>query len=291
MAETGSPGSLIQPAKTGPALADEIAGTRPGPGALALWWLGQSGLLIKSDSGTLLIDPYLSESLTAKYAGTEKPHVRMTANPIEPRELAGLVDVVLCSHKHSDHMDPGTLPALLGANPSAEVGVPEALMIHAEKMGLPGSRLFGLDAGWTYERAGFRVQALASAHEGLDTDGSGRHLYLGFVVEAAGRRLYHSGDTVVYPGLVEALGPGPFDLLFLPINGRDPARGVSGNMTAAEAVELATVVRPRYVVPHHYDMFTFNTVPVASFRREAQRLPVGVAAHVLDCGARWEILP
>lgn len=291
MSELSTPLTLIEPVKSGAALADEIASTRPEPGTLCLWWLGQSGLLIKSSQGTLLIDPYLSESLTAKYAATDKPHIRMTRNPIEPRQLAGLVDLVLCSHKHSDHMDPGTLPPLMGANPGAEIGVPESLMIHAEKMGLPGQRLFGLDAGWTTERAGFLVRAIPSAHEGLDTDSLGRHLYLGFVIEAEGRRLYHSGDTVVYPGLIEALGSEPFDLLFLPINGRNPARGVSGNMNAAEAVDLAAAVRPRFVVPHHYDMFTFNTVPVASFTREAERLPAGVAAHVLDCGARWEILP
>ena len=59
---------------------------------------------------------------------------------------------------------------------------------------------------------------------------------------------------------------GPFDVLFLPINGRDPARGVPGNMSAAEAVDLAAAVRPRFVVPHHYDMFTFNTVPVERVR-------------------------
>ena len=73
---------------------------------------------------------------------------------------------------------------------------------------------------------------------------SGRHLYLGFVIEAEGRRLYHSGDTLAYPGLVERLGSEPFDVLFLPINGRDPARGVPGNMTAAEAVDLAAAGPP-----------------------------------------------
>ena len=67
-------------------------------------------------------------------------------------------------------------------------------------------------------------------------------------------------------GLAEQLGADPFDVLFLPINGRDPARGVPGNMTAAEAVDLAGRVRPRFVVPHHYDMFTFNTVPVDDVR-------------------------
>jgi L-ascorbate metabolism protein UlaG (beta-lactamase superfamily) len=79
--------------------------------------------------------------------------------------------------------------------------------------------------------------------------------------------------------------------MFLPINGRDPARGVPGNMTAAEAIDLANKVRPRFVVPHHYDMFTFNTVPVDVFIDEARRLPQGVTAKVLQCGEGWEILP
>ena len=46
-------------------------------------------------------------------------------------------------------------------------------------------------------------------------------------------------------GWPRSWGTKPFDVLFLPINGRDPARGVPGNMTAAEAVDLATRVRPR----------------------------------------------
>ena len=62
-------------------------------------------------------------------------------------------------------------------------------------------------------------------------------------------------------------------------------------MSAAEAVDLAARVRPRFVVPHHYDMFTFNTVPVATFAAEARRLPEGVSPRVLRCGERWEITP
>ena len=111
------------------------------------------------------------------------------------------------------------------------------------------------------------------------------------MIEAEGLRLYHSGDGLAYEGLADRLGDVPFDVLFLPINGRDPARGVPGNMSAAEAVDLAARVRPRYVVPHHYDMFTFNTVPVEAFASEARRLPAGVEARILRCGERWEITP
>ena len=279
---------MIEPQRSGEALRAEIRETRPEAGSLAVWWLGQSGYLIKSRWGSLVIDPYLSEHLTTKYQGTSQPHVRMTRAPLRGGDLDG-IDLVLSSHKHSDHLDPGTLPALLAASPEARLVLPEALIDHALLLGLPGDRLVGLDAGRTFEHRGFLVRAIPSAHEGLDRDERGRHLYLGYVIEADGLRLYHSGDSLSYAGLVGQLGPDPFDVLFLPINGRDPARGVAGNMSAAEAVALAAEVRPRYVVPHHYDMFTFNTVPVAGFESEARRLPPGVVPKVLRCGERWEV--
>jgi L-ascorbate 6-phosphate lactonase len=281
---------IILPVKSGSGLLEEIARDEPRPGSISVWWLGQSGYAIKSRSGLLVVDPYLSEHLTTKYAGTDKPHVRMTEAPLRAGELT-CVDVILASHKHSDHLDPGTVPDLMEASPKAKLVVPKSLLIHAFQLGIAQSRLVGLDVGETFKIAGFRIRAVPSAHEGLDTDANGHHLYLGFVVEVEGLRIYHSGDTLAYDGLVNHLGPGRFDVMFLPINGRDPKRGVAGNMTAAEAVDLAARVGPRFVVPHHYDMFTFNTVPVGEFEAEARRLPLGVSSKVLRCGERWEVGP
>jgi L-ascorbate 6-phosphate lactonase len=281
---------MIEPILHGRELIAEIAETVPPSGSLVVWWLGQSGFLIKSPHGLLAVDLYLSEHLTKKYETTSRPHVRMTRAPVRGGDLQK-IDLILASHKHSDHLDPGTILDLLAASPDALLVLPESIIEYAEQLGLSRNRLLGVDAGDTLERAGFRVHAIPSGHEGLDTDENGRHLYLGFVIEAEGRRLYHSGDTVAYPGLIERLGSDPFDVFFLPINGRDPARGVPGNMTAAEAVDLAIEVRPRFVVPHHYNMFTFNTVPVDVFAAEARRLPSGVKPRVLSCGERWEIMP
>ncbi len=334
---------MIEPACSGQALLDEIRDTHPGPGALAIWWLGQSGYVVKSAGATLVIDPYLSEHLTTKYAGTSREHVRMTRAPFRGADLAG-VDLVLVSHKHSDHFDPGTIPDLLAASPGATIVLPASLLGHSANLGIAPERLRGIVAGepasfpplakgglgvdsaqpgtlardplsptqravppgpppltppsqggeigrgdGTTEATILTVHAIPSAHEGLDTDDAGRHLYLGYIVEVEGLRLYHSGDCVVYDGLAQAIGPERLDVMFLPINGRDPARGVPGNMTAAEAVDLAITLRPRFVVPHHYDMFTFNTVPVGVFETEAKRLASGVSPKVLRVGERWEI--
>ena len=77
----------------------------------AVWWLGQSGFLVKTRGGVILFDPYLSDSLTKKYAGTDKPHVRMTERAIDPARL-DMVDVVTSSHNHTDHLDAETIRAL-----------------------------------------------------------------------------------------------------------------------------------------------------------------------------------
>lgn len=281
---------MIEPVRRGPDLAREIAETTVPPGGLAVWWLGQSGYVLKSRSGVLAVDLYLSEHLTRKYQATDRPHIRMTRSPIRGEELRG-IDLILASHKHSDHLDPGSIAALLDASPTAALALPQAIREYALGLGLPDDRLVGLDVGMEIDRAGFRVRVIASAHEGFDRDAAGRHPYLGFIIESDGLRLYHSGDTLAYDGLAEALGDDRFDVLLLPINGRDPARGVAGNMSAAEAVDLAVRVEPRFVVPHHYDMFTFNTVPVGLFEAEAGRLPAGTRSRALQCGERWELRP
>jgi L-ascorbate metabolism protein UlaG (beta-lactamase superfamily) len=279
---------MIEPVRDGPELIEEIRQTRPAPGSLVLWWLGQSGFLIKSSSGTLVVDPYLSEHLTRKYENSARPHVRMTRALLRGGDLTD-VSLILASHKHSDHLDPETLPELMAASSQAVLVLPAALLEHALSLGLPAKRLLGTDAGKSVVAGGFAIRPVPSAHEQIDRDQAGRHLYLGYVIECQGLRLYHSGDSLAYDGLVQELGDAPFDVLFLPINGRDPRRGVPGNMTAAEAVDLAAQVRPRFLVPHHYDMFTFNTVPIATFEAEARRLPPGVEARILRCAERWEI--
>jgi len=293
-----SPPTLIEPVRSDADLVAEIAAERPQPGGATLWWLGQSGFLVKFPDLTLLIDPYLSESLTAKYAHTDRPHIRMTRAPLRPEQTAGLVDLVLCSHQHSDHLDPATVPEVLRVNPQAKLALPAALWDHALGLGLDPRRLIGLEDGTVIAVPGanLTIQAVPSAHETLERDHRGRHWFLGFVIESheGALRFYHSGDTMRYDGLEQRLGPGPWDLLMLPINGRDPSRGVAGNMGIAEALGLAANLRPRFLIPHHFEMFTFNTADRNEFLRRARRegeLPPEVQPVDLRCGQRWVCPP
>ncbi len=251
---------------------------------LSVWWLGQSGFLVQCDGKRLLFDPYLSDSLTKKYAGTDKPHVRMTRRVIDPSRLTG-IDLVTSSHNHTDHLDAETLNPIRSVNASMKLIIPEANRdFVARRLGCDPAWSVGIDAGQSAVVGSFELQAIASAHERLDCDVQGRHLYLGYIVRVGAWTLYHPGDCVPYSGLAEMLQPFAIDLAFMPINGRDPARGVAGNFDGREAAELAKAANFQMTVPCHYDMFEFNTVRPDLFVQSCRGL--GVRHRVMQAGER-----
>ena len=250
-----------------------------------LWWLGQSGYLIQWHGQYLLLDPYLSDSLTHKYARTEKPHTRMSELVIDPSRL-NFIDVVTSSHNHTDHLDGDTLKPLLRVNPDLKFVIPEANReFVAERVDIDPARLLGLNDGEHIMIADFTIHAVPAAHETVERDTAGRCQFLGYVVQFGSYTLYHSGDTLWYDGIIEALAPFDIDVALLPINGRAPERKVAGNLNAEEAVRLAKEIKARLVIPCHYDMFTFNTADPDDFIREAKEQ--GQAYHVLRGGEHW----
>src|ERR1051325_9805098 len=116
---------MIKPLLQNEAFLADVRQKRSQRDHFHVWWLGQSGFLLQWQNKHLLFDPYLSDSLTKKYAATDKPHVRMTELVIEPGQL-DFVQIVTSSHNHTDHLDPETLIPLLERNPNLEIVIPEA---------------------------------------------------------------------------------------------------------------------------------------------------------------------
>jgi L-ascorbate metabolism protein UlaG (beta-lactamase superfamily) len=243
----------------------DVAATRGKPRGCRLWWLGQSGFLLQWRGHHLLIDPYLSDSLTEKYAGTDRPHVRLTERVVDPGEL-DFIEVVTSSHNHTDHLDAATLNPLRAANPGLRMIIPEANRgFVAQRLGCDPVWPAGLDDGTRTQAGVWTVHGVASAHETVERDERGRCRYLGYVIEFGPYRVYHSGDCRPYDGLVERLRPFGLDVALLPINGALPERGVAGNFWGREAAALAKAVGARCAVPCHYGMFEFNTVTAGEF--------------------------
>jgi L-ascorbate metabolism protein UlaG (beta-lactamase superfamily) len=192
----------------------------------------------------------------------------MMPPPISAQELSG-VDYVLCTHSHTDHMDPGTLPALLVANPDALLVAPRAVREAAlQRSGIDQKRFRPLDAGESVALSSrVKLTATRAAHETLERDTEGHYRFLGYHIEATveGRRvaIWHSGDCVPFNGLPEEVAALHPNIALLPVNGRRAelsARGVPGNFTLAEAADIALQVGAGTMIAHHYGLFDFNTI-------------------------------
>jgi L-ascorbate metabolism protein UlaG (beta-lactamase superfamily) len=288
---------VIKPVQQDDAFLADVARTRDVLGdSFRMWWLGQSGFLVQYRGRHLLFDPYLSDSLTKKYAGTEKPHVRISERVVAPERL-DFIDVITSTHSHTDHLDAETIVSIARAvqhridrlmeSDGLTAGSEPRLVLPCAIGDLAGKRLAEAEPGfdemnaWDQAKASkFHFTAVPAAHDQLALDEQGRNLYLGFVVKMGPHVIYHSGDTVVFDGMADLLRPFKIDVAILPINGK------VGNMGGRDAARLAKAIGARVVIPCHYDMFEFNTAdPGDEFVPECERL--GQPYRVLRLGERF----
>jgi L-ascorbate metabolism protein UlaG (beta-lactamase superfamily) len=263
---------VIEAYRKNDALLRDVAHGKKDTEALHVWWLGQSGFLAQWNGLHVLFDPYLSDSMTLKYADTDTPRVRMSELVIDPARL-DFIDVVISSHNHGDHLDGETLRALTAVNQDLQLVIPEANRAFvADRLGCDPLWPAGMMDGETKMVGDFMISAVPAAHEQIDRDSAGRCVYLGFVVTMGPWRIYHSGDTVRYARMDELLADHQVDVALLPINGSKPERNVAGNLDGEEAATLAKAIGARQVIPCHYNMFEFNTESPEQFVETCQRI-------------------
>ena len=278
---------MIAPLQKDDVLLADIHSAENDEECFHLWWLGQSGFLLKWDGHFLLFDPYLSDSLTRKYAETDKPHERMTERVIDPARL-DFVNCVTSSHNDTDHLDGETLTAIAGAVDGVTLVLPEANIEFArERLGDAPVKYLGLNEGSAKAPGVWEIAGVSSAHNEVERDELNRCRFLGFQVRFGPFSVYHSGDTLWHDRLVEQfLGRRP-DVAMLPINGKKPERKVAGNLNGTEAAALARAIGARVVVPCHYHMFTFNTEEPEEFMAACERL--GQGYKVMQCGEQLRV--
>ncbi len=250
-----------------------------------VWWLGQSGFLLQWKGKRVLLDPYLSDSLTKKYEHTDKPHTRISERVISP-ELLKQINVVCSSHNHTDHLDAETLKPILANNPGIQFIIPEANRAFVtERVNCALDFPIGLNDGMAVQLDEFSFHGIPAKHNEIDRDEQGHCRYMGYVIRFGNCSIYHSGDTLWFDELPELLRPFSVDLALLPINGNKPERKVAGNLDHIEAVKLAKILGVKTVIPCHYDMFSFNTANVQDFVEEAEK--AGQGYRVLRGGERF----
>jgi len=257
---------------------------------VAIWYLGQEGLLLKRHGLTIAIDPYLTDSVDRIPDSPQGFWQRRYPSPLHPYDLRE-VDFVLCTHEHQDHLDPESIGAIAQASPQCKFAAPPSCRQALIRSGVSEERVIGMAASHpfivpTANGGQVVIHPIPAAHESYELDENGHDLYLGYVIEWDGLCLYHAGDTLLTEPLIRALRPFRIDVGFVPINGRDIMRnrqGVIGNMYALEAIELAIELKFDVVVPMHYDLYLNNGGGPAFRspfpRRKASHLPREIKMH------------
>jgi L-ascorbate metabolism protein UlaG (beta-lactamase superfamily) len=265
---------MTEPVKSGGALLEEIElteGESP-----ALWWLGHSSFAIKFQSIVFYTDPCFT---------TPPGRTRMLAAPLAPDQVTN-ADLILCSHAHASHMDPGTLSGVLKASPRARVVLPKSTAEHACSIGVPYDRMTTTDSDLRVEyfKGGpyGRVYAVPAAHPELDWTPLGGYPHLGYLIRFGACTIYHAGDCRWYEGIVGRLRPYNVTAALLPIDG-------AGNFDIAQAAQLAEDIRARWLVPMHYGTFANQSSDASRFVDHMLGFRPSVGFKVFEAGERWII--
>lgn len=151
-------------------------------------WLGHSGFFIRMGGRRLLIDPAMHQAFP--FPGFYKPFPG--ADALQTGDLPP-ADVLLITHDHYDHLDSATAVALRSR--VARVVCPLGVGAHFELWGWAPERITELDWFESTRDGSLTITALPAQHFSGRTFQGNQTLWAGFMLEAGGFRLYHSGDT------------------------------------------------------------------------------------------------
>jgi len=201
---------------------------------LRLTFLGHSTVLIELAGVRILTDPVLFDRLAL---------LRRVVSPVDPG-LYARIDVVVVSHLHLDHFD---LPSLRLLGPAVRLVVPRGAGRIVRQAGL--AEVDELAAGEAIAIGPLRITATTAVHGGWRPPFGPRAAAVGYLLEAAGRRIYFAGDTNLFAGMAD-LGPG-LDVALLPVWGWGPNLG-PGHLDPRRAAQAVGLLRPRCAVPIHW---------------------------------------
>jgi L-ascorbate metabolism protein UlaG (beta-lactamase superfamily) len=193
-----------------------------------LRFLGHAACEVTDGGTSLLFDPFL------------------TGNPLaaaSPEELDPTA--ILVTHGHNDHV--GDAAAISQRSGAPVVGIFEL----ATWLEQQGARTHGMSIGGAHQFPWGWVKMTPAWHGSTFVDDQGRFIPLGtpagFLVRLGGRTLYHAGDTALF-GDMALIGRAGIDLALLPI-------GDNFTMGPDDALEAVRLLKPKAVVPIHYDTF------------------------------------
>lgn len=203
----------------------------------------------------VLVDPFF----------TDNPVATVSADSLNP-------NYILITHGHGDHVgDTIAIARRTGAQIIGNFEMTNWFM--AQGLDNVGQQHIG--GGVHYP---FGYVKLTPAWHGsvIEADGSYGGMPNGFVIEADGKRIYTAGDTGLF-GDMALIGEDGLDLAILPIGDRF-------TMGPADALKALKLLKPKRVVPEHYNTWPPIEQDAAKWAADVAALGLGIEAVVMNPG-------
>ena len=229
-------------------------------GQPAVTWVGHSTTLVQIDGINFLTDPIWSKRPSpVPLLGPR----RYVAPGIALEDLP-VIDFVVISHNHYDHLDLPTLVALAKKNPQTVFFVPMGNGKLLRENGI--TEVVELDWGQTTAYKNLTVHCLPSQHWSKRTlTDTNKTLWASWAVTGGERQVYYAGDSGYFPGFTE-IGRqlGPFDLVIVPIGAYAPrAMMLESHMNPEEAFDAASDLGASKALGVHFGTFDLSDEPLA----------------------------
>ena len=238
-------------------------------------YLGWATTLLEGPAGRVLTDPLLRPSLMG---------LLRRRHPV-PMLETHLLDAVLISHVHHDHLD---LPSLRRLSRQTPIVVPRGAGMLLRREGF--TAVEEVVAGDLLAYGGLEVAVTPAVHD-AHRRGAGSAASVGYLVGDREATIYFAGDTELFEGMAE-IGPSP-DLALLPVWGWGPSLG-PGHMNPEQAARALELLRPRRAAPIHWGTYTpigasrlwpwMADSPAASFAAQGRVRAPGTEVVVLAPG-------
>lgn len=244
-------------------------------------WFGHSTVFLQVEGRTVLCDPVLSKLFWPVAVFTGK---RFTEElPVAVKDIP-LLDILLLSHDHYDHMDYKTIMAL--NNKVKHYCVPCGVGERLAKWGIDTGRIVEFSYGETRQISGLAFTCTPNRHfSGRGLQDRNKTLWCSWVITGRQTNIFFSGDGA-YGSHFALIGEehGPFDIIFLEC-GQANARFSQIHMIPEMAVQAQLDLKGRLMVPIHWGLLSQSnpdwTSQVERLLREAQKKGVQVATPMI----------
>lgn len=263
-------------------LNEEIEATVVEPGTFSMWWLGCTGIWLKSEgNANILVDLWVKTGKQTHGDGLMKkghqhqkmigcvdlqPNLRNVPCVIDPFAIREL-DAVLATHDHGDHIDINVAAAVMQncADDVPFIG-PKACVDLWVSWGVPRDRCIVVKPGDVVKIKDTEIIALDSfdrtelvttSPENILKDKMPQEmdeLAVNYLFKTPGGSLYHSGDSHYSNYFAKHGNDHEIDVA-LGSFGENP-RGMTDKLTAEGILRMAESLNTKVVIPIHHDIWT-----------------------------------